>query len=122
MQALEILFVELVQSPWTAEFAWRDWDATAQTLPDNHVTLSRDYIPLAPGKVDESTGEDFSLSRKVAQLFPEEIEALITQIRVRHYSIRTEQAYLGWFCRFVAYNDMKNPVDLGEANIGKFIE
>jgi integron integrase len=122
VQALEILFVELVQSPWVAEFAWRDWDATAQTLSDNHATLSRDYIPLAPGKVDESTGEDFSLSRKVAQLFPEEVEALVTQIRVRHYSIRTEQAYLGWFCRFVAYNDMKNPVDLGEANIGKFIE
>lgn len=122
VQALEILFVEMVHASWAADFAWRDWDSTAQTLSDTHATLSRAYIPFAQNEGDESANEDFSLSRKVAHLFPRQIEALITQIRVRHYSIRTEQAYLGWFCRFVAHNGMKNPDELGDQQIGEFIE
>jgi hypothetical protein len=122
VQALEILFVEMVQAPWAGDYAWRDWASTAQTLPDNHATLSRACLPLTNTEIDEDASEEFSLSRKVAHLFPQLVEALITQIRVRHYSIRTEQAYLGWFCRFVAHNGMKNPAELGEQHISDFIE
>ena len=120
--ALEILFVEMLQSPWAADYAWQEWRETSRTLTDDHATLKRDYLPLATATADKTGDEDLALSRKVARLFPAEVEALVTQIRVRHYSIRTEQAYLSWFCRFVAYHDMKNPADLDAQDIGHFIE
>src|SRR5438128_2383695 len=33
-------------------------------------------------------------------------------IRVRHYSRRTEEAYVQWIRRFVRFNGLKNPVEL----------
>jgi hypothetical protein len=34
-------------------------------------------------------------------------------IRLKHYSIRTEQAYVDWIKRFVLYFDKRRPRDLG---------
>ena len=35
------------------------------------------------------------------------------RVRVRHYSIRTEQAYVGWVWRFIAANAYTDPRQLG---------
>jgi integron integrase len=42
-------------------------------------------------------------------------------IRVRHYSIRTEQAYTKWIKNFILFSDKKHPKDLGAAEIGRFL-
>ncbi|MDO9272314.1 MAG: phage integrase N-terminal SAM-like domain-containing protein [Rugosibacter sp.] len=44
---------------------------------------------------------------------------LLDQVRgnicLKHYSIRTEQAYADWIRRFVLYFDKRHPHDLGAA-------
>lgn len=50
------------------------------------------------------------------------MNALITQIRVRQYSIRTEQVYLGWLFRYIGFHGMKDPAELDESHISAFIE
>jgi len=42
-------------------------------------------------------------------------------IRVRHYSIRTEQAYLGWIKRFILFHDKKHPNEMGENEVIAFL-
>jgi integron integrase len=42
-------------------------------------------------------------------------------IRVRHYSYRTEQAYIGWIERFIRFNHGRHPGELSEKEIGKFL-
>jgi hypothetical protein len=42
-------------------------------------------------------------------------------IRVRHYSIRTEDAYIGWIMRFILYHGKRHPKDMGEAEVGAFL-
>jgi integron integrase len=42
-------------------------------------------------------------------------------IRVRHYSARTEEAYLGWIRRFVVSNGKRHPRELGEAEVAAFV-
>ncbi|MFB4203986.1 IS91 family transposase [wastewater metagenome] len=42
-------------------------------------------------------------------------------IRVRHYSIRTEEAYLGWIRRFILYHDKRHPQDMGAAEVAAFL-
>jgi len=42
-------------------------------------------------------------------------------IRARHYSPRTEQAYVGWLRRFVRYHGRRHPRDLGQAEIEAFL-
>lgn len=43
------------------------------------------------------------------------------RIRLRHYSVRTEQAYVGWIWRFVLANDRRHPRDLGPDAVERFL-
>ncbi|WJW75567.1 integron integrase [Thiohalobacter sp. IOR34] len=42
-------------------------------------------------------------------------------IRVRHYSIRTEQAYVDWIKRFILFHGKRHPAEMGEAEVGEFL-
>lgn len=48
-------------------------------------------------------------------------DRLITEIRTRHYSPRTEEAYVHWFRRFVLFHDRRHPRDLGAADVAAFL-
>ena len=41
--------------------------------------------------------------------------------RVRHYSIRTEQAYVDWIRRFILFHGKKHPKEFGEPEVGRFL-
>lgn len=43
VDALRILFVDIVRAPWAAAFPWRFWADSATALPNDHATLARDY-------------------------------------------------------------------------------
>jgi integron integrase len=42
-------------------------------------------------------------------------------LRVRHYSRRTEEAYVGWIRRFIRFHDRKHPRQMGEAEVAAFL-
>lgn len=42
-------------------------------------------------------------------------------IRIRHYSIRTEQAYLQWIRRFVLFHGKRHPRDMGAPELTAFL-
>ncbi|MDP8226425.1 MAG: integron integrase [Candidatus Celaenobacter polaris] len=42
-------------------------------------------------------------------------------IRIKHYSLRTEESYLNWIKRFIFFHDKKHPIEMGEEEIGQFI-
>jgi hypothetical protein len=42
-------------------------------------------------------------------------------IRVRHHSIRTEQAYLDWMKRSILFHNKRNPADMAEAEVTSFL-
>ncbi len=42
-------------------------------------------------------------------------------IRVRHYSIRTEQAYLDWIKRFIWFHDKRHPNTMGGEEVTQFL-
>jgi integron integrase len=43
------------------------------------------------------------------------------KIRVKHYSIRTEQAYLDWIKRFIRFHGLRHPATLGAPQIEAFL-
>jgi hypothetical protein len=49
---------------------------------------------------------------EVERQFSELVEAVKTEVRSRHYSYRTETAYLDWVRRFIAFHDYGNPAGL----------
>ena len=42
-------------------------------------------------------------------------------LRVRHYSLRTEEAYVAWIRRYVAYHGKRHPSELGPADVESFL-
>ncbi|MDH3461095.1 MAG: phage integrase N-terminal SAM-like domain-containing protein, partial [Burkholderiaceae bacterium] len=43
------------------------------------------------------------------------------RIRVLHYSIRTEHAYVDWIRRFVLHHNKRHPRDMGAAHVEQFL-
>ncbi len=52
---------------------------------------------------------------------PKLLEQVRQLMRVRHYSIRTEESYLGWMRRYILFHQKQHPKDLGEAEIAQFL-
>ena len=49
------------------------------------------------------------------------IDVVRENIRLRHYSLRTEKAYVGWTRRFVRFCGQRHPRDLGTSEITTFL-
>jgi integron integrase len=49
------------------------------------------------------------------------LERVPAAIRARHYSMRTEKAYLGWIRRFISYNAGRDPQGLGTVDVTRFL-
>ena len=42
-------------------------------------------------------------------------------IRLKHYSIRTEEAYVSWIKRFILFHKKRHPLEMGAAEIEEFL-
>ena len=49
------------------------------------------------------------------------LSRLRNELRSRHYSPRTERAYLMWVRRFVRFNGMRHPADMSESEVNRFL-
>jgi integron integrase len=52
---------------------------------------------------------------------PKLLDQVRGKIRLKHYSIRTEQAYTDWIKRFVLHFGKRHPRDLGAAEVEQFL-
>ena len=52
---------------------------------------------------------------------PRLLDSVRKHLRVRHYSIRTEQAYLDWIKRFILFHGKRHPTDMAEPEIASFL-
>jgi hypothetical protein len=42
-------------------------------------------------------------------------------IRLRHYSLRTEETYVHWIKRFIYFDGKRHPSEMGEAEVTAFL-
>src|SRR5262245_5714098 len=52
---------------------------------------------------------------------PRLLEQLRGRIRYLHYSISTEDAYVGWVRRFILFHDKRHPASMGAAEVEAFL-
>ena len=57
----------------------------------------------------------------VSQDSPKLLDRMRAEIRVRHYSIRTEETYLDWARRFILYHNKQHPKDMGADEVQAFL-
>lgn len=52
---------------------------------------------------------------------PKLLDQLRQAIRTRHYSIRTEQAYVQWARRYILFHNKRHPLEMDAAEINAFL-
>lgn len=52
---------------------------------------------------------------------PRLLDQVRYKIRLKHYSIRTEQAYVDWIRRFILFHKKRHPKEMGEPEIEAFL-
>jgi integron integrase len=52
---------------------------------------------------------------------PRLLQQVRERVRLRHYSIRTEQAYVSWIRRFILANGKRHPRDMGAIEVERFL-
>jgi hypothetical protein len=52
---------------------------------------------------------------------PRLLDQVRDRIRRKHYSIRTDQAYMDWIRRFVLHHNKRHPRDMGAAEVEAFL-
>ena len=52
---------------------------------------------------------------------PKLLDVVRDKIRARHFSYRTEQAYVGWIKRFILYHGKRHPSALGGPHVESFL-
>ncbi len=52
---------------------------------------------------------------------PRLLDQMRAAVRVRHYSIRTEDTYVDWARRFILFHNKRHPRDMGGAEVTAFL-
>ena len=52
---------------------------------------------------------------------PKLLDQVRSLIRMKHYSIRTEQTYISWIKRFIVFHNKRHPADMGTREIEAFL-
>jgi integrase len=52
---------------------------------------------------------------------PKLLEQVRNTLRVNHYSLRTEEAYLQWIRRFIVFHGKRHPAEMASAEIDRFL-
>ncbi|MDH5821801.1 integron integrase [Luteimonas sp. RD2P54] len=66
-------------------------------------------------------GRNAVVSGERARSRPRLFEEVRGRLRAKHYSLRTERAYLGWIRRFILANGKRHPRELGGPEIETFL-
>ncbi|OGT21863.1 MAG: integrase [Gammaproteobacteria bacterium RBG_16_57_12] len=57
----------------------------------------------------------------VSQDSPRLLDRMRAEIRVRHYSIRTEETYVDWARRFILFHNKRHPKEMGAEEVRDFL-
>ena len=52
---------------------------------------------------------------------PKLLDQVRQLLRLRHYSLRTEEAYVAWIRRYILFHNKRHPRELGEADVSAFL-
>jgi integron integrase len=89
---------------------------TVPLLPVQHPDVTLVLVPTI-----NISRDDRRMMQPKQGSQPRLLDQVRDAIRVRHYSIRTEQAYVGWTKRFILFHGKRHPEDMGKAEVEAFL-
>jgi len=92
---------------------------------DALVILYRDFLKIdlrGQGRGVSGFKDALLQGQKLKELYGDLFQKLRTELRVRHYSLRTEHAYESWVRRFLSFNEGKPVENLGSGKIKAYLD
>ena len=74
---------------------------------------SATIIPLVRPNLGQTSG--------IPATPPRLLDQVRASLRARHYSVRTEKAYVGWIRRFILFHGKRHPESMAEVEIGAYL-
>jgi len=122
VDALRILFLDVLALPWAADYPWDDRKAQASSLPSSHATIARQPLPVSSYSEKDISNPAYKTSLpSIQSKFSSVFKSLVCQIRLRNYSIRTEKSYVDWLSRFILFSRDQHPETLDAKDIADFL-
>jgi integron integrase len=79
-------------------------------------------MEAARGRSQGASFRDEVAAHEVEARHQAVLSQLQTAMRTRHYSFRTEQAYVHWMRRFVTFHELQSPQDLGPEAVKAYLD
>jgi integron integrase len=89
--------------------------------PSMHVDTAPLNRPAAELQASQRTKHAAAQAIVSLSQSPRLLDRLRTEIRIRHYSISTESAYVDWTKRFIYFHNKRHPQDMGAAEVAAFL-
>jgi len=61
------------------------------------------------------------VSQPVSASQPRLLDRVREALRRKHYSIRTEEAYVDWIKRYIFFHNKRHPAEMGAAELEKYL-
>ena len=120
IEALEILFCDVLGVVWVQQVDWAFWYSSAKQLKPSHPSIARE--PVNQNSSQKYLKQTSDSLDNIKQCHEPIFTRVVNEIRKRHYSYRTEQAYTHWIVRYIAYHNNKSPEDMSGKEIAAFLE
>lgn len=125
-QDIEAFIADMGKQPGLEDWQVKQAEHALKILYETFLPGYASYAAAKPAQQDTEkkprtsavkTGDfrDRVVPGEVERLYSNLVDALKSEIRTRHYSIRTESAYLDWVRRFIAFHDYADPGSMDAA-------
>lgn len=91
-------------------------------LEKNETNIKDSGAALNKSQEKELFKDTLSTKKEIINTHSDIIEKITNEIRYRHYSIKTEQSYIEWVVRFIAFNDDAKPEELTRDDIRRYLD
>jgi len=120
IDAIRILYCELLSTPVCQSADWDYWKASAKQLDIDHPSIARQLSPEELSYLKERKGE--GPLQQVRADHHDLLVRLACEIRRGGLAWRTEQSYEQWICRYILFCKGLSPKQNGATEVRAFLE
>jgi len=67
------------------------------------------------------SSDTFAILHRFKKYMPKLLDRVRALMRMRHYSYETEKRYVYWIRRYIGFHNIKNPIEMGAAEVEAFL-
>jgi hypothetical protein len=120
VDALRVLFLHVVKTPWAQTFPWDAWKVPQHKFASEIYYFARPEVDLHASETPVRFRDTLE-GMQVPERFGVELSTLREEIRHRNYSIPTEHAYETWVMRYLTFHDCQDPRNLDTSKLQEYL-